>query len=163
MVKIENEAEIAKLIDLDFLRSLCEKYEIADVQLGDDDPFFPMKDDIARIRWGICSGRYHLELNSKVDKEKMARYLSLRTRLKIKPDEVYYYAVLHEIGHIYDKESPYNASALFARPFFLNQTYPLTEKIMTWDQIRADRIEAEKIADKFAKEEFKKWRKKKKI
>jgi len=160
MLKIENESEISRLIDLEFLKPLAEKYGIVEVCV--DDPIFPLRDDIARMVYGYCSCNYHLYLNQKIDKEKAANYLRLRTRLKIKPDEVYYYALFHEIGHVYDKESPFNARALAARPFFLNQIYPPTGKLMSWDQIKLDRLRAEELADEFAKREFKKWRRRKK-
>jgi|GEM_PF-5400464 len=161
MLKIENESEVNRLIDLEFLKPLAEKYGIVEVCV-DDDPIFPLRDDIARIEYGFCSGRYHLRLNQRIDKEKAAAFLRLRTGLKIRPDEVYYYAIFHEIGHIYDKESPFNAGALAARPFFLNKIYPPTGKLMTWDQIKLDKLRAEELANEFAKREFKKWRARKK-
>jgi hypothetical protein len=156
-MRLENATreELAELVDPEFVLSMGSKYGISSLEL--DDRQGPARPDYARISHGLCGGLY-LSLNPRTDRKAAAKELSKRTGLRIRPEEVFYYAIFHECGHTPAVAGDFSVMHLQARIFFLHQIYPPTGKLMTEEQIRRDRIEADKRADQWAKSEFKKWR-----
>ncbi len=92
--------------------------------------------------------QYEIFLNPFLDREAAARFISERTGVRVKPDEVYYFSWFHECGHtrkVAGELCPENLAGMFFR------SYPE-------QTIREFETKAEKVADAWAVKELMKWR-----
>lgn len=163
--------ELSRFIDLRFVFEQAPKYGIVHISFDDPDKMHCHPDwheeefwkdgAIAKLRRNDSSKTYTLYLNPRLDREAAAALIKERTGLRVRPEEVYYYAWFHECGHTHFVSGELNPGALFARAFFIGQKY-IDGSIVTEDSLKMLRFEAEKTADKWAIAEFKKWRTRKK-
>ena len=96
-------------------------------------------------------GQYEIFLNPFLDLEEAALRISKQTKLRIKPEEVYYFSFFHECGHT-------RAVAGDLCPGKLLSLYLRSASEST---IMEFKTKAEKIADAWAVKELKKWRRRK--
>lgn len=94
-------------------------------------------------------GQYEIFFNPSLDLEEAARQLSIRTGLRIKPDEVYYFSWFHECGH----------TRKVAGNLCPSQLLPMYLRSCSDEAIREFKLKAEDVADAWAIKELRKWRK----
>lgn len=151
------EKGVEKLIDLEFFKKETKGFRIVEVNTEDPSCSYMHPDWIETESWKCGSvaklrrkdtpeAYYKLHINPKLDREKAAQWLSKRLGLKILPEEVYIFALFHELGHTRKITGDLSPEGL--KMSFLKDP----------SQQNKLRLEAEKRADSFAKKMLEKFR-----
>lgn len=103
---------------------------------------------LGKIQRIVDKRQYEIFLNPGLDRQEAALFLSKRSGLQIKPEEVYYFIWFHECGHtrkIAGDLAPESLMGMYLRSY-------------SEDRIREFKSQAEHVADAWAVRELRRWR-----